>query len=77
MVMECCGHDGTYAMKSESYENSIKVGKRSFEQMKSHNAETWMTECPLAATQLEQHGGKKALHPMTVLAKAYKGESFD
>ena len=75
--MECCGHDGTYAMKVESYEASQKVGKKSFDGMNAADAAVWTTECPLAAIQFEQHAGKRALHPMTVLARAYRGDSFD
>ena len=44
--------------------------------MKAPDAEVWATECPLAAMQFEQHAGKKAMHPLTVLAKSYRGESF-
>ena len=32
-VMECCGHDGTYAMKAESFDASKRIGKKSFEGM--------------------------------------------
>lgn len=79
-VMECCGHDGTYAMKVESFEASVRVGKRAFDGMidgaGQGKSEVWATDCPLAALQFEQHAGKKPMHPMTVLAKAYRGESF-
>ncbi len=72
-VMECCGHDGTYAMKVESFEASKRVGKKSFDGMQQDpDAETWVTDCPLAAIQFEQHAGKKPLHPMSLLAKAYR-----
>ncbi len=76
MTMECCGHDGTYAMKVESYESSIKIGKKSFEGMQEAESEIWATDCPLAAIQFEQHAGVKPMHPMSVLAKAYKEDGF-
>lgn len=75
-VLECCGHDGTFGMKVESFEASGRIGKRSFDEMKAAEAEVWATECPLAATQFEQWAGKKALHPMTVLARAYREDGF-
>lgn len=75
-VMECCGHDGTHAMLVEGYEYSQRVGKTSFEDMKDADAEIWATDCPLAAIQFEQHAGRKPLHPMSLLAKAYRGEPF-
>jgi glycerol-3-phosphate dehydrogenase subunit C len=75
-VLECCGHDGTFGMKVESFETSGRIGERSFAEMKRAEAEVWATECPLAATQFEQFAGKKALHPMTVLARAYREDGF-
>ncbi|MEN9577227.1 MAG: hypothetical protein RJA70_236 [Pseudomonadota bacterium] len=72
-VMECCGHDGTYAMKVEGFEVSQRVGKKAFDGMQAEDeAETWVTDCPLAAIQFEQHAGKKPLHPMSLLARSYR-----
>jgi Fe-S oxidoreductase len=71
-VMECCGHDGTYAMTVEGFEPSQRVGKKAFDGMKEPAAEVWATDCPLAAIQFEQHAGVKALHPLTILARAYR-----
>ena len=76
ITMECCGHDGTYAMKVEGFENSIKVGQKAFDGMKSAGAEVWATDCPLAALQFQQHAGKKPLHPMSILARAYRADGF-
>jgi glycerol-3-phosphate dehydrogenase subunit C len=44
--------------------------------MRAAEAETWATDCPLAAIQFEQHAGRKPLHPVTLLARAYRGEGF-
>ncbi len=75
-VMECCGHDGTFAMKVEGFAASQKVGERAFAGMKQPQAEVWATECPLAALQFQQHAGKKPLHPMSILARAYREDGF-
>ena len=53
-VMECCGHDGTYAMTVEGFEPSCRIGRKSFEGMKDGSAAVWSTDCPLAALQFEQ-----------------------
>ena len=74
--MECCGHDGTYAMKTESFEASIRIGEKAFSNMKDAGAEVWATDCPLAAIQFNQHAGKKPMHPMTILARAYREDGF-
>ncbi len=76
LTLECCGHDGTHAMKVEGFASSIKVGQKAFDGMKSAEAEVWATECPLAALQFQQHAGKKPLHPMSILARAYREDGF-
>jgi Fe-S oxidoreductase len=75
-VMECCGHDGTFAMTVEGFEPSARLGKKAFDGMAAAAAETWATDCPLAALQFQQHAGHRPLHPVTVLARAYRGEGF-
>ena len=75
-VLECCGHDGTYAMTTEGFEPSQRIGKRAFDDMKSGDAQIWATDCPLAATQFAQHAGVRPLHPMSVLARAYRPTGF-
>ncbi len=76
-VMECCGHDGTYAMKVEGFETSIRVGKKAFDGMQEAKGEIWATDCPLAALQFQQHAGVRPLHPMTILARAYREDGFN
>jgi len=76
-VLECCGHDGTYAMKTESFDASIRIGQKSFKGMKAEKSEVWVTDCPLAALQFKQHAGVKPKHPMSVLAEAYRSVETD
>ncbi len=75
-VIECCGHDGTYAMTVEGFEPSQRIGRRAFEGMRAAEADVWVTDCPLAALQFEQHAGKRPMHPMTFLARAYRADGF-
>ncbi|MEZ5308642.1 MAG: heterodisulfide reductase-related iron-sulfur binding cluster [Pyrinomonadaceae bacterium] len=75
-TMECCGHDGTFAMTVEGFESSQRIGKKAFDGMKQQPSEVWATDCPLAAIQFEQHAGVKPMHPMSILAKAYRGDEF-
>ena len=76
LTMECCGHNGTYAMKLEGFEPSKRIGQKAFDGMKGAGAEVWATDCPLAALQFEQHAGKKPMHPMSILARAYREDGF-
>jgi Fe-S oxidoreductase len=75
-VMECCGHDGTYAMTVEGFEPSKRIGQKAFQGMRAAGAEVWATDCPLAALQFQQHAGKKPLHPISLLARAYREDGF-
>jgi Fe-S oxidoreductase len=75
-VMECCGHDGTFAMTVEGFEPSQRIGKKAFDAMAAAEAQVWITDCPLAGLQFDQHAGKKPLHPVSLLARAYRGEGF-
>jgi Fe-S oxidoreductase len=50
-VMECCGHDGTYAMTVEGFEASQRVGQKAFGEMAEGDTSVWVTDCPLAAIQ--------------------------
>ncbi len=76
LVMECCGHDGTHAMKVDGFEYSKRVGEKAFTGMKTAEAEIWATDCPLAALQFQQHAGVKPMHPMSILARAYQKGGF-
>jgi Fe-S oxidoreductase len=75
-VMECCGHDGTYAMTVEGFEPSQRIGRKAFEGMRNAEADVWATDCPLAALQFRQHAGRKPLHPLSILARATREDGF-
>jgi Fe-S oxidoreductase len=75
-TLECCGHDGTYAMRVEGFEPSQRAGRNAFQGMAQAGAEVWATDCPLARIQFAQHAGKLPLHPMTILARAYRPDGF-
>jgi len=76
LVAECCGHDGTWAMKREFFDLAMHNGRKAFDGMKETGAEVWSTDCPLAAVQFEQACGRKALHPVEILARAYREDGF-
>ncbi len=76
LVQECCGHNGTYAMTVTGFEPSRRIGQRAFDGMKEGEAAVWSTDCPLAALQFQQHAGVKPMHPMSILARAYREDGF-
>ncbi len=76
LVAECCGHDGTWAMKTENFTQALKIGGKAFDGMREADAEVWSTDCPLAALQFRQACGRQPLHPVEILDRAYRKDGF-
>jgi glycerol-3-phosphate dehydrogenase subunit C len=75
-VDACSAHDGTWAMKKEFFRLSMKWGEKAFNAMRQAAASVMTTDCPLAAVQIEQATGVHPIHPIEVLARAYKRDGF-
>jgi Fe-S oxidoreductase len=75
-VDACTAHDGTWAMKKEFFELSMKWGERAFSGMRQAEAQVMATDCPLAAIQIEQAIGTRPLHPLEILERAYRSDGF-
>jgi Fe-S oxidoreductase len=76
VVDQCCGHDGTWAMRKEFFPVSMLVGQKAFEQMQATEAAVLATDCPLAAVHFQQAIGRRPIHPIQVLARAYRTDGF-
>ena len=76
-VDACCAHDGTWAMKKEFFELSMKWGEKAFSPMREAGARVMATDCCLAALQIEQATGTRPLHPIEVLERAYRADGFE
>lgn len=72
----CTAHDGTWAMKKEFFELSMKSGEKAFSGMRAAGARVMATDCPLAAVQIEQATGVRPLHPIEVIARSYQRGGF-
>jgi len=77
LVEECCGHNGTWAMKKEFFKDSIRIGAKVFDQVKANEHNLIASDCPLAAIQIEQGTGEPVLHTIQVLARAYREDGFN
>ena len=75
-VDACTAHDGTWAMKREYFELSMKWGEKAFAGMREAEAAFMATDCPLAAIQIEQGTGVRPLNPAEILARAYRPDGF-
>jgi glycerol-3-phosphate dehydrogenase subunit C len=76
LVDQCCGHDGTWAMKKEFFPLSMLTGRKAFDEMKEAEPETMATDCPMAALHFDQALGTRPIHPIQVLARAYREDGF-
>jgi Fe-S oxidoreductase len=63
-------------MTVEGFAASRRIGQKAFDGMERAQASVWVTDCPLAALQFQQHAGVKPMHPMTFLARAYREDGF-
>jgi Fe-S oxidoreductase len=73
-VERCSGHDGTWGVKSEYYESSMKIGRPVFRQMGDGEPDYISSDCPIAARHIEQGIGEsraKKAHPLSLLRIAY------
>jgi glycerol-3-phosphate dehydrogenase subunit C len=75
-VDACSAHDGTWAMKKEFFALSMQWGRKAFDGMREADARVMATDCPLAAVQIEQATGVHPIHPIEVLARAYRRGGF-
>ena len=74
LVDRCCGMDGTWGMKSEFFEESLKVAEGAARKVEAAEPDTVSSDCPLAGLQLRQKTGRPCYHPVRILAAAYRGE---
>ena len=78
VVERCAGHGGTFGVMKETHNLALKVGRPTARQIKNKNNKYMASDCPLAGKHLKQLEidtniiNDKALHPIELLAKAYK-----
>jgi Fe-S oxidoreductase len=84
-VERCAGHDGTWGVKTEYFENSMKIGRPVFrlmgEESEGKAPRYISSDCPIAARHIEQgmegsdaaasNPAPEKAHPISLLRKAY------
>ena len=71
VVEACSGHDGTWGMKTEFFQLSLRQGEKLFRGMRAPTADFAASDCPLAARQIWQGADLAAVHPILLLHHAY------
>ena len=69
----CSGHDGTYAVKSETRVKSVKIARPTVKKVDAQAPDHFISDCPMAGAQIADlaESFETALHPMTLLRMAY------
>jgi Fe-S oxidoreductase len=74
LIERCSGHDGTYAFRSETHDNAVKIARPVVNRVRKAEAEHYGSDCPMAGRMI-QHGlkgeGGDAEHPITMMKVAY------
>ncbi|MCW5605339.1 MAG: Fe-S oxidoreductase, partial [Burkholderiales bacterium] len=73
-VERCAGHDGTWGVKSEYFEPSMKIGRPVFRQMGEPGPDYISSDCAIAGRHIRQGMGDTAAqkqHPITLVRIAY------
>ena len=72
-IERCSGHDGTYAVKSEFHDASMKICRPVVDRVTASECDHYSSDCPMAGHQIENglKNGKQPEHPMTLLRTAY------
>jgi Fe-S oxidoreductase len=73
VIERCSGHNGTYAVKREYHEISMKIGRPVAQRVTASAADHYTSDCPMAGHQIE-HGladRRAPEHPLTLLCMAY------
>ena len=73
-VERCAGHDGTWGVKSEYFEQSMKIGRPVFRQMAEAAPDYIGSDCAIAGRHIQQGMGETTTqkqHPITLIRIAY------
>ena len=73
-VERCSGHDGTWGVKTEFFEQSMKIGRPVFKAMAGSDPDYISSDCAMAGRHIEQGMGETRAarqHPISLLRMAY------
>ena len=70
----CCGLSGTFGMKTENFDLSMKIGARLFKRIEERKPQVVYTPCGVCQTQIAQGAPDATIvHPLTLLYEALPG----
>ena len=72
-IERCSGHDGTYAVKQEFHDVSMKIVRPVVNRVKKAEADAYASDCPMAGHHISAGlaDGSSTQHPISLLRQAY------
>ena len=72
-IERCSGHNGTYGVRSETYDLSMKIARPAAARADAAAPDYVSSDCPMAADHISgaMQEKKQTLHPASLLRKAY------
>lgn len=72
-IERCSGHDGTYGVKREFREASMKIARPVVRRVSDSNADFYSSDCPMAGRQIQSglEDSQEPAHPLKLLRMAY------
>jgi glycerol-3-phosphate dehydrogenase subunit C len=73
VIERCSGHNGTYAVKKEFHDTSMKIGRPVMQRVEKAEPAFYASDCPMAGHQIESGiaGDAPPTHPLSLLRLAY------
>ena len=74
LIERCSGHDGTYAVKKEYHETSMKICKHVTNKIENMELDHYISDCPMAGHQVDNGIEKieiRSESPFSLLRQAY------
>ncbi len=71
LVQQCSGIDGMWGLRAENAGISLPISRRLGAEIERVNGEVVAGDCHLANTAIEEQTGRRPMHPLQVLARAY------
>ena len=84
-IERCSGHDGTYAIKRETYDKAMKIARPVANRVEQAQAATFGSDCPMAGRMIAHYLNeaedssadganaerRRAEHPISMVRRAY------
>jgi Fe-S oxidoreductase len=72
-IERCSGHNGTYGVKREYRDVSMKIGRPVIKRVADSGADHYASDCPMAGHQIESglESKREPEHPLKLLRMAY------